>query len=142
MADNYRVDPKDFLGIKHQVWLSKLYSFALQNPQKYFENRALLLENLKEAQVQAMYDNLYNFLSVGTVNGSAHALVTSVGATPSVPKQEIARIAMEGAELISNLIDNALEKVVPDDYKKLAERRAGTIAAATIGSASSASVPL
>ena len=103
MADepfNFKLNPNDYLGTAHEQFKTRLLQVALAEPTRYFSIRRAVLQNVKNAAVQAQHDIYYYLLTNGArkgdyatpgsitrVDNSAAANEIVANFTPNIPKQ-------------------------------------------------------
>jgi hypothetical protein len=118
---DFQVDTGDYLGFNHQGFLREMYSLALSNPSKYFEIREKVIKSMRDENVKMIYKTLYNALVLGT-----NAAGSEICRPPHYPKQEVATITLGAAQTIQKIFEDAVELILPADFKRLAEERLST----------------
>ena len=63
---NFKIDTKNYLGMEHEAYKTKLFQLAITKPEAYFELREQVLNNVKTQAVSTQYDIYYHLLSRGT----------------------------------------------------------------------------
>lgn len=151
MADfNFKLNPSDYLGINHESFKTNMLQLAITRPAQYFELRKAVLENVKRAAVQKQYAIYYWLLTTGNTaadNGtdSARTVVNNPVAHddvaqevfalfhPNVPKQKVNEFALKAAKTIDAIAEEAIEMILPMDYKKISDDRQIQNTAANLG---------
>jgi len=151
MADfNFKLDASDYLGIDHESFKTNMLQLALTTPTQYFELRKAVLENVKRAAVQKQYAIYYWLLTTGTAaedddtnsgasvvnrpeqhNGVTNAVLRLF--IPNVPKQKVNEFALKAAKTIDAIAEEAIEMILPMDYKKISDDRVMQHTAANLG---------
>ena len=133
MADdfNFKIDPTDYLGIGHEKFKTDMLELAISKPDKYFKLRKLVLEGVKTQAVKKQYGVYYYLLTLGKK-------ATDTGArgdrylvddedynkfVPNVPKQKVNEFALKAAKTIDAISEEAVEMILPMNYKKISEDR-------------------
>ena len=127
-STNFRIDTGDYLGIEHEAYKTKLFQLALTDPDEYFKLREKVLEIVKKDAVSNQYDVYYNLLSEGKTSGGI-PIVNALGQKyvklfkPCVPLQETNQFALKASKTIDAICEEAIELLIPMDYKDIAEKR-------------------
>lgn len=132
-ANDFQVDTADYDGTNHQAFRTKLVQLALTEPKSYFKLRAMVLEKVKKEAVLLQYKVYYNLLTSGE-NATGTAIITDATATgigeslteimkPCVPAQEANKFALSAAKTIGKICEDAIEMIIPLNYKDIAEER-------------------
>jgi hypothetical protein len=133
---NFKINPNDYLGTDHERFKTTMLQTALANPTRYFAVRRAVLANVKNAAVQAQYDIYYYLLTNGSIEGD-HARPGSItrgynpgspndiiqNFIPNIPKQKVNEFALKAAKTIDAIAEEAIEMILPMDYKKISEDR-------------------
>ena len=147
---NFKLNPADYLGIDNESFKTNMLQLALTKPTQYFELRKAVLENVKRAAVKQQYAIYYWLLTEGTaaeVDGSdsgysvidrpqQHRSVeraTSDLFEPNLPKQKVNEFALKAAKTIDAIAEEAIEMILPMDYKKISDDRVMQHTAANLG---------
>jgi hypothetical protein len=151
MADfNFKLNPSDYLGIDNESFKTNMLQLALTKPTQYFELRKAVLENVKRAAVQKQYAIYYWLLTTGNAarnNGtdSGRSVIESPAAhdfvddatkdlfVPNLPKQKVNEFALKAAKTIDAIAEEAIEMILPMDYKKISDDRVMQHTAANLG---------
>ena len=127
MPTDFELDPSDYLGIEHEAFKAKILQLALSKPSEYFELRKDVLEAVKKDAVQQQYKIYYNLLTKGEKAGTAGSIIAGKGNAalfvPNVPKQKVNEFALKAAKTIDAIAEEAIEMLLPSDYRKIAEAR-------------------
>ena len=124
---------KNTLGLDNLKQKAVLKAYALQHPVEYTKARAQAYENIVSRLVQENYDHIWNLLKQGKIDNLSNETIFQgvaglEGWTPGLQEAEIGKLATGYAESIMNLFDDIFEKIVPSDYKQLAEDKLTQIA--------------
>ena len=123
---NFKINTSDYLGIEHEAYKTKLFQLALTKPDDYFKLREEGFSKVKGDAVANQYDVYYNLLSEGKDSTGAHIVI---GADfqklfkPCVPLQETNQFALKASKTIDAICEEAIEMLIPMDYKEIAEKR-------------------
>ena len=132
-ANDFQVDTADYDGTNHQAFRTKLVQLALTEPKAYFRLRSIVLEKVKKEAVQLQYKVYYNLLTQG-LDAKGLVIVTDASSTgtgeslkdimvPCVPAQEANKFALSAAKTIGKICEDAIEMIIPLNYKDIAEER-------------------
>ena len=121
------VNTSDFLGFKHQTYLSNLYNFAITKPTQYNSMRTKALEKIKFEAIGAVYDNFFNVLSKGISGTTATGLtqvifIDTTAAEPSYPAQKVSELSLKAAQTLEQLLNEVCDIVLPD-YTEFSNKR-------------------
>jgi hypothetical protein len=151
MADfNFKLNPSDYLGIDNESFKTNMLQLALTKPTQYFELRKAVLENVKRAAVKQQYAIYYWLLTAGTFampdgTDSEQSIVdvpeehgnvldtTTALFVPNIPKQKVNEFALKAAKTIDAIAEEAIEMILPMDYKKISDDRVMQHTAANLG---------
>ena len=121
---NFKIDTSDYLGMNHEAYKTKLFQLALTHPDDYFKLRELVLERVKKNAVSNQYDVFYNLLSEGKTSNNSPIVPEFVDLfQPCVPLQETNQFALKASKTIDAICEEAVELLIPMDYKEIAEKR-------------------
>ena len=133
---NFKIDPSDYRGIEHEEFRTNLLNLALTRPTEYNKLRMNVLKKVKKAAVESQYAIYYYYylLTEGlSVNGkvkSNHILsdvaesMEHVGIfKPSVPKHIVNEFALKASATIDKIAEEAINMILPDDWKTIADQR-------------------
>ena len=130
MTTEFKIDPADYLGIEHEGFKQNMLELALSKPSEYFELRRIVLDHTKKETVKNIYTTYYNLLTLGKKNDGSD-IVPSTGGTkmydnkfkPHIPKQKVNEFSLMASKTIDRIAEDALEMILPQDYRKIAESR-------------------
>ena len=127
---NFKIDTKNYLGMEHEAYKTKLFQLAITKPEAYFELREQVLNNVKTQAVSTQYDIYYHLLSRGTkTDGTAYVVNTTTAPNinalfvPNVPLQDVNQFALKASKTIDAICEEAVEMLIPMNYKEIAENR-------------------
>jgi hypothetical protein len=138
MADNFnfKVDASDYRGVEHEEFRTNLLNLALTEPTKYNTLRMNVLKKVKKAAVDNQYAIYYYLLTDGHGVGpdgktkSANNLFFgTTSATeielfkPNVPKHIVNEFALKASATIDKIAEEALNMIMPKDWKTIADER-------------------
>lgn len=140
----FNINPADYLGIDHEAYKTEMLQLALTNPADYFELRKTALDRIKRLAVQQQYGVYYWLLTEGTLVGqnntnSAVSVVNGIRNNldrlfvPKVPRQKVNEFALKAAKTIDAIAEEAIELLLPMNFKKIAEDRQGSRTAGNLG---------
>jgi hypothetical protein len=120
MADRFRIDTEDFLGLKYENYKNELYAMALSTPSEYFKLRKSVLEVVKTQAIKDIYTQFYNLLSKGQdINGAVIGDLPE----PGFPQQNVSKFALKAASTLDKILEEAIEIILPIDFKHLSQKR-------------------
>ena len=135
---NFKVDTSNFLGLSNARYKNDLLKLALTKPEDYFKLRATVLEAITENQVKTMFNTFYFVMTTGFVGtndagaGGANAGggIKGGGAdgnadvfVPNMAYQEVSDFALDASKTIQSICEDCVEKLLPLNYRDLAESR-------------------
>ena len=133
---NFKIDPSDYRGIEHEEFRTNLLNLALTRPTEYNKLRMNVLKKVKKAAVESQYAIYYYLLTEGlSVAGdgktkSNHILsnvpesMEHVGIfKPCVPKHIVNEFALKASATIDKIAEEAINMILPDDWKTIADQR-------------------
>ena len=138
MADfNLKIDPSDYRGIEHEEFRTNLLNLALTKPTDYNRLRMNVLKKVKKQAVESQYSIYYYLLtegcSVGTdgktkSNNILFNAPDGVDAyqtlfVPRVPKHIVNEFALKASATIDKIAEEAINMILPDDWKTIADQR-------------------
>ena len=134
---NFKVNPSDFRGIEHEKFRTKLLNLAITKPTEYNDLRMNVLEAVKEAAVNSQYNIYYYLLTKGCQEDGATSIIEGKpNATlfvPRVPANVVNEFAMKASATIDKIAEEAIEMIMPDDWKDVADKRLYTTTKSNIG---------
>ena len=136
MSD-FKIDPSDYRGIEHEEFRTNLLNLALTRPTEYNKLRMNVLKKVKKAAVESQYSIYYYLLtegcSVGTdgktkSNNILFNAPDGVDAyqtlfVPRVPKHIVNEFALKASATIDKIAEEAINMILPDDWKTIADQR-------------------
>ena len=132
---NFKVDTSNFLGLSNAKYKNNLLKLALTKPEDYFKLRAKVLESITENQVKSMFNMFYYVMTTGEVNTTDDAggggNNAGVGIQldgedvfhPNMAYQEVSDFALDASKTIQSICEDCVEKLLPLNYRSLAEGR-------------------
>ncbi len=144
---DFKIDVSDFRGIEHEVFRTNLLNLALTKPTDYNKLRMHVLRKVKKAAVNAQYGIYYYLLTAG-------CSTSDDGKTPSnnilfdakegidsyqdifkscVPKNLVNEFAMKASATIDKIAEEALNMIMPKDWKTIADERLYSKTKGTMG---------
>ena len=136
MPNDFEIDTGDYLGIKYESFKDEMLSLALAEPSEYFLLRKVILERVKQQAVEDQFKIYYNLLTLGQTKGGAEIVPRTAGLKPSTvekfvpnyPKQLTSQFALGAAKTIDKIAEEAVEILLPKDYKSISQDRFSKIA--------------
>ena len=120
MADRFKIDTEDFLGLKYESYKNELYAMALSTPSEYFKLRKSVLEVVKTQAIKDIYTQFYNLLSKGQdINGAAIGTLPE----PGFPAQQVSKFALKAASTLDKILEESIEILLPINFRDLATKR-------------------
>ena len=138
MADfNFKIDPSDYRGIEHEEFRTNLLNLALTQPTEYNKLRMHVLRKVKKAAVDSQYAIYYYLLTEGHgvgADGKTKAANNICADTPAVaahvdifvprvPKHIVNEFALKASATIDKIAEEAINMIMPDDWKTIADQR-------------------
>ena len=137
MADfNFKIDPSDYRGIEHEEFRTNLLNLALTRPTEYNKLRMNVLKKVKKAAVESQYAIYYYLLTEGCSVGAdgktkSNHILSNVAESmehvgifkPSVPKHIVNEFALKASATIDKVAEEAINMILPDDWKTIADQR-------------------
>ena len=133
---NFKIDVSDFRGIEHEEFRTNLLNLALTEPTKYNKLRMDVLKKVKKAAVDNQYAIYYYLLTEGygvaddgKSRSGLHILAGTGSAAqitlfkPNVPKHIVNEFAMKASATIDKIAEEALNMIMPKDWKEIADQR-------------------
>jgi hypothetical protein len=131
--DNFKVNPSVFLGLDYSEFQNDVYALALSKPSDYFAMRKRCLQAVKQDAIKNLYETFYTLLSDGVVGGnSLFKDVDGAAIQPKYPTQKISEFALSAAKTLDAICQQAIDILLPLDYKTLASDRMRKIGEAGI----------
>ena len=152
MADtdfNFKINPADYLGSDYEAFKTDMLELAISRPSDYFALRKVILKRVKTQAVQDQYNIYYSLLTAGLAfnnvveggkivaekgkNISDNTPAGESSFTPKMPKQLVNEFALKAAKTIEAIADEAVEMLLPMNYRKIAEGREISKTASNLG---------
>jgi len=148
MADdfNFKINPADYLGSDYEAFKTDMLELAISSPKDYFALRKIVLKRVKTQAVQDQYNIYYSLLTAGvayneikeggTPTVAAGKNISGLDGSnfiPKMPKQLVNEFALKAAKTIESIADEAVEMLLPMNYRKIAEGREISKTAANLG---------
>jgi hypothetical protein len=124
----FKLPISNTLGIDAIEARARLKNFALQEPAAYTEFRNEVYISVLRKMTEEMHSNIWNMLASGMLPGGAQMNIKGTPWAPHLPDQEIGRLANGMAESMMKSFDEIMDRVLPDDYKSLADDKLMNIA--------------
>jgi hypothetical protein len=136
MANTFEIDTGDYLGIKYESFKDEMLSLALAEPSEYFLLRKVILERVKQQAVEDQFKIYYNLLTLGLEKNGREIIPGDAGLksstvakfVPNYPKQLTSQFALGAAKTIDKIAEEAVEILLPKDYKAISQDRFSKIA--------------
>ena len=140
MADrdfNFKIDPSDYRGIEHEEFRTNLLNLALTQPTAYNKLRMNVLKKVKKQAVESQYSIYYYLLTEGCSvadDGKTKSNHILSGLTdgsenyqgmfrPKVPRHIVNEFALKASATIDKVAEEAINMILPDDWKTIADQR-------------------
>ena len=134
---DFKIDVSDFRGIEHEEFRTNLLNLALTKPTEYNKLRMHVLRKIKKAAVDAQYGIYYYLLTDGcscSADGKTKGNNILFGLTdgtevhqnifkPNIPKHIVNEFAMKASATIDKIAEEALNMILPKDWKTIADER-------------------
>jgi hypothetical protein len=145
MSFNFKIDPADYAGIDHESYRSDMLQLALSSPTEYTKLRKEVLNIVKKKAVNSQYAIYYYLLTAGqesgTGDGGDSILKRSTAVqdatkdmfVPKVPAQIVNEFALKASKTIDKIAEEAIEMILPADWKQIADNRTFSKTKSTLG---------
>ena len=146
MSDfNFKIDPSNYGGIDHEAYRSDMLQLALSQPTAYTQLRKDVLQQVKKEAVNSQYAIYFYLLTVGckptpdrkNAGESILAPTDSRGLNklfcPNVPYQVVNEFSLKASKTIDRIAEEAIEMILPADWKEIADNRTFTKTKSTLG---------
>lgn len=144
---NFKIDVSDFRGIEHEEFRTNLLNLALTRPTEYNKLRMHVLKKVKKAAVESQYSIYYYLLTDGCSvadDGKTKSNHILSGLTdgssdyqtmfrPKVPRHIVNEFALKASATIDKIAEEAINMILPDDWKTIADQRLYSKTKGTIG---------
>lgn len=123
----FKLDVTNAFGIDAMRSRMRLKNYALTSPASYVEERAKIYTDILTVMVTYNYNLIWALLEKGQYpdkDGKLQDLMIN-GAiySPELPSSEVSALANSWAESIMEAFDKIISKILPDDYKDMAENK-------------------
>jgi len=132
MSD-FKIDPSDYLSIDYETYRDDMLELALAQPAQYFQLRKAVLKAVKRQACINQYNIYYNLLTNGKQADGATSIFADADVPtaaplfkPKYPKQLVNQFALGAAKTIDKISEDAVELILPRDYKSIANERTST----------------
>ena len=119
----YRGNVSNQLGIEAVRQRSMLKTFALSEPAKYSAVRDGLYTDIVEQMVAEAHATIWLLLAKGIKPDGTKMQLGTADWAPNLPDQEISNLANGYSSSVMDAFTEILDKVFPDDYRKLADEK-------------------
>ena len=146
MSFNFKINPADYAGIDHEAYRSDILQLALSQPTEYTKLRKEVLNIVKKEAVNSQYAIYYYLLTVGQEAGigdGGNSILTGSTAglqaetvkmfVPKVPSQIVNEFALKASKTIDKIAEEAIEMILPADWKQIADNRTFSKTKSTLG---------
>ena len=140
---NFKIDPANYAGIDHESYRSDMLQFALAQPTEYAKLRKVVLNIVKRTAVNSQYAIYYNLLTEGLTtkdNKPSDSVLAGefpeekqLMFKPKVPSQIVNEFALKAAKTIDKIAEEAIEMILPADWKQIADNRTFSKTKSTLG---------
>ena len=140
---NFKIDPANYAGIDHESYRSDMLQLALTQPTEYAKLRKAVLNIVKRTAVNSQYGIYYYLLTEGAkANGKIQGdsilagefpEATQLMFKPKVPAQIVNEFALKAAKTIDKIAEEAIEMILPADWKQIADNRTFSKTKSTLG---------
>jgi hypothetical protein len=120
---DFKVDTSNHSGLDFETYKSKMKTFAMTKPAEYAEMRLEIIDKVKKDAMKAIYNTFYNLLTNGKMpDGTSYVSKREWRDLfePKMNYQEVSNVALGAVKTYHNMVDKALEDVIPDYLDKLA----------------------
>jgi len=130
-TNDFKIDTGDYLGIKYESFKDEMLALALAEPSEYFRLRKVVLQKVKQQAVEDQFRIYYNLLTAGKDKGGGDIIPRDAGLRdetaakfqPNYPKQLTSQFALGAAKTIDKIAEEAVEILLPKDYKSISQDR-------------------
>jgi hypothetical protein len=117
---NFRVNPKNILGLDARKTKSSLLALALSKPEEYYKLREKVIEGFTSKSVDDVYNQYWNVLTNGRIGNEQITLPDGTAFSPNLPESEVNKFALQVAEAIYEISSKAVEEILPVKFRQLA----------------------
>jgi len=119
---NFKLDTDNYLGFEYENYIHDLESMALTKPSEYYAMRSKLLKALKGGIVKDTFNAYYTLLTEGSVAGGFD-MFNDYKMCPNYPKQEASAFAIQAAKTVNQILDKAMEEIMPASHLNISKIR-------------------
>ena len=144
---NFKIDPANYAGIDHESYRADMLQLALAQPTVYTKLRKEVLKLVKKNAVNSQYGIYYYLLTNGASTDGTQEDVSILNNTdvpaevkalatkfkPCVPSQIVNEFALKAAKTIDKIAEEAIEMILPADWKQIADNRTFSKTKSTLG---------
>ena len=135
-TNDFKIDTGDYLGIKYESFKDEMLALALAEPSEYFKLRKAVLQTVKQQAVEDQFKIYYNLLTAGKDKTGGDILRGGAGVredtalkfAPNYSKQLTSQFALGAANTLDKIAEEAVEILLPKDYKSISQDRFSKIA--------------
>ena len=143
-ADNFKIDPANYLGLEYNSFRTKLYKLALTNTEKYFEIRENLIKKMELDAIGGLYDSFHNALTKGVANdgsplfpigsnsGGLFGGSSTVNVAPNFPSQKVAQLCLDASATLNELIESVISILMPENFETIMTKKLADIGNAKV----------
>ena len=134
MSD-FKINPADYLSIDYESFRDDMLELALSKPAEYFELRKKVLIQVKKEACLTQYNVYYHLLTKGKKADGGTSIFEGVPGgepaaadifVPNYPKQLVNQFALGAAKTIDKIAEDAVELILPRNFKSIANERTST----------------
>lgn len=125
----FELEIPDYLSINHTQYIHALEQSALTNPAAYYKMRGDVIDALG-VLMENTFTEYYNMLTKGTLTGKPNqpVKIEANGKSPAIPKQKASAFALRAVEALNEILEEALEMVLPASIQEISRMRLTKIA--------------
>ncbi len=145
------VNPNNEMGHQEQSMKSKVLAIALQKPENYYRLRDCIMAVVRDSITKNVFDLFKGVLSEGKVPSvgdtadlkelgfeAGQIKYEAIGGkwipfVPNLPFADVQAFALDCAEIMESKCDEAIEYILPLDFKELANKKSNTLLKASRG---------
>jgi hypothetical protein len=121
--NQFQLNPANVLAYEFQLYISNIKALALSKPDKFFQLRAEVIQQLKIDAVSNLYKSVFELLTTGrALNKRPIGSDVRLGEgqlIPRYPSQLVNDICISMASDLGKALDNAIEIILPSDFESL-----------------------
>jgi hypothetical protein len=123
MAQNFKVNPDNFLSFEYDEYKNACYALAISKPESYYALRSKVLTSVKRKALTQMYETFYTVLS----QGDADITAATGGVAPNYPNQKASDFALDACATMMPVIERVIEILLPMNGTETAQKRLAEI---------------